>query len=231
MLVSIPTYSNMNGLVALLVNLQPQLKPTDLIHICDTHPDRLSVPLVQLFGSSRCPIILDCGVRGIYEAWNAGIEFMKDNHQEGILILNDDVLLPMTAIESFRKIAKQEWAAIVPNTPDRTWKSRKLDPNFKWYSQGVPTVEETDWMCGFAFYLPKKTVDAVGVFDTKFDVWFGDTDYEERVKAIGKIGKISSEYVYHFGGSSYEYKSPEVKQKIANDGAYFLKKHERSASH
>lgn len=223
MLISIPTYTNTVGLTALLVNLQPQLKTTDLIHICDTHPDKLSLPVIQMYGSSRCPIIVDCQPRSIYEAWNDGIGFMKENSQEGILILNDDVLLPMTAIDSFRKSAKDpSWDCLVPHTPDRAWTSKKLDGNFQWYSSSTIKIEKTNWMCGFAFYLPAKTIERVGLFDTQFDIWFGDTDFEKRLK---NIGVITNEYVYHFGGSSYEYKTEAVKARIRLDKQKFNKKH------
>lgn len=68
-------------------------------------------------------------------------------------------------------------------------------------------------------------------FDEDFDIWFGDTDYENRIKlkaeenkkiAIIKEGKA---FVYHFGGKSQKYKSKQTLDRIAKDREYYYIKY------
>ncbi len=103
MIILIPYYSNNIGLSALLTNIQPQLEATDLIYIVDTSINRSGLEIARMYSSSRCITLVEVGEYTIYQAWNFGIEAMLENKQEGILILNDDVLLSQTCIANIKK--------------------------------------------------------------------------------------------------------------------------------
>jgi len=79
--------------------------------------------------------------------------------------------------------------------------------------------------------LTKEALSLVGHFDEGFKVWFGDDDYQERLKRMAKraslpaIVRINTLYVYHYGGQSYHYQTKTVKSKIDKDRAYFTDKY------
>jgi GT2 family glycosyltransferase len=153
---------------------------------------------------------------------------MVENDQEGTLVLNDDVLLSQTFITNLKKAHHlSSHLALVPKTPSRKWKSNRLDPNFRWFNKSITDKDilETNWLCGFAFYLKNECVQLNGVFDTDYKVWFGDTDYELRLKK--NIGLINNEYIYHYGGLSYDYSKQEVLAEIGKDRELFIKKYPR----
>jgi GT2 family glycosyltransferase len=87
-------------------------------------------------------------------------------------------------------------------------------------------------MPGFAFMLTRDAIKEVGLFNTDFKVWYGDTDYEERLKEAGKrlnippLAVLNNTYVYHFGGSSYKYdKDRAAQQAIIKDQELFNSTH------
>lgn len=221
MIVCIPHYSNQIGLSALLVNLQPQLSSEDIIYVVDTSPEKSGLKIAKMFSSSRCITLVDWQPRTIYQAWNAGIRSAYENNQEGVLFLNDDVLLSMTFIKNLKNALKTKADAYVPNTPEDYYKSDRLNPNFKWFSPMNTEVKMCNWLVGFVFYLPMITIETKGSFDENFLIWYGDTDYQMRLNKIARF----SEYVMHYGGTSYEYSSEENKKKIKRDELYFRTKH------
>jgi len=218
MIVCIPYHKNKLGLVALLVNIQPQLNSGDLIYIIDNSDNREGLEIVKMFKSSRVVILVEVGKFSIYESWNIGIESMLDNKQEGILILNDDVLLSMTCISNIKKAHNlTEHLALVCETPSRAHSSHRLDPNFKWFSSSTTFADigNTKWMSGFAFYLKKECIEKYGKFDERFKIWFADTFFEQKLQ--GKIGILCNEYIYHWGNKSFNYKNKETLEIIDKD--------------
>ncbi|MBV6446342.1 MAG: hypothetical protein IFNCLDLE_02635 [Ignavibacteriaceae bacterium] len=226
--VGIPYYSNRAGLAFLMANLQPQMDENDILYIVDDSPDKSGLEIAKMFASSRTLVLCDPtgGGKGIYNGWNYILQAMIDHKKDGAFIINDDVVLSMTCLSNLKrahKITGDVYDCLVPKTPTREWNSKVLDPNFSWYSKvtTINDIKDTRWMAGFAFYLKREAIERVGLFNTDFDVWYGDTDMEDRVK--GKIGLITNEYVYHYGGSSYQYKSPEVQKRIDVDRALYEK--------
>ncbi len=74
---------------------------------------------------------------------------------------------------------------------------------------------------GVAFYLKSVCITQIGKFNEDYKIWFGDDDYSNRLK--GKIGKLTNEFLFHFGGTSYKYKSPEVQAVISKDRELYEK--------
>lgn len=231
MIVTIPFKSNKTGLAALLVNLQPQLTADDIVYIVDNSTDKDGLKLAEMYGGSRSLILVEVGNFNIYQSWNIGIQSMIENKQEGILILNDDVLLSYTCISNLKKAHKlTHHLCLVTKTPTRFWSSNKLDPNFNWFNSPTKlnNIIDTDWMPGFAFYLKRECVEKLGLFDEHFKVWFGDTDYEDRLNLNKKIGLLSNEYIYHYGNKSFNYKDSGTQALIAKDRILYDKKASKS---
>jgi GT2 family glycosyltransferase len=225
--VGIPYYSNKVGLAFMMANLQPQMNEDDILYIVDDSPDKSGLEIANMYAGSRTIVLCEVtgGGKGIYNGWNFILQSMLENKKDGAYILNDDVVLSSTCISNLKKADKltgEKYDALVTNTPNRTYASKRFDPNFKWFNltTKIDDIKDTKWMPGFAFYLKRHAVERVGVFNTQFDVWYGDTEFENRLK---RIGLISNEYVYHFGGSSYKYKSPEVQKRIDVDRILYEK--------
>jgi hypothetical protein len=226
MLVTIPYHSNQIGLSALLVNIQTQLTGDDLIYIVDTSPDRSGLKIAKMYGGNKTITFVEVGTYTIYEAWNFGIDSMLENNQEGILILNDDVLLANTCINNLKRAHHlTDDLALVTATPSRGWISDTLDPNFNWYNTVTQPKDiiKTTWLRGFAFYLKKECIETVGKFNQEYKIWFGDTDYNLRL--IGKIGCVSNEYIYHFANRSFNYDNPKIQAQINLDRQTFTRLH------
>lgn len=214
MVITIPHASNQLGLTALLINLQPQLNENDILYIVDNSVNKSGFAIARMFNSHRSIMLVETSGLGLYQSWNAGIDCMLENNQEGILILNDDVLLSQTAISSLKR-ADSKHLAYTFACPDRAYNSETISPYFKWYGKPTLTIKDTSWLSGFAFYLKRDCVKQFGKFDERFRVWFGDTEYEDRIK--GKIGRITSEYIHHYGSKSYGYKNSKTQRKIQLD--------------
>jgi GT2 family glycosyltransferase len=214
MVVTIPHFSNQLGLTALLINLQPQLNENDIFYIVDNSVNKSGFAIAKMFNTHRSIMLVETSGLELYQSWNAGIDCMLENNQEGVLIINDDVLFSQTAISSLKR-AKSNHLAYTFACPNRAYSADTISSYFKWYGKPNLTIKDTDWLTGFAFYLKKDCVKQFGKFNEDFKIWYGDDEYADRIQ--GKIGRITSEYVYHFGSKSYGYKDSETQRKIQLD--------------
>ena len=225
-------HSSIQCLVSILNNLQSQLLPPRRIIIIDTSHNKSGLDIARRFNTGTTEIIVECAKVNIQEAWNRGIELAGT---DDVLICNDDLLLPVNATDIFL-IARSSVSALcyVPSTPPRDHFADYVRTPFSWFARVPNSISDfslTGWMSGFCFYLTREAIDKVGVFDTGFKVWFGDTDYEARLLEYGAkndipgIVKLESCFVYHFGGKSYKYQSPEVQKLIEEDRDYFAEKY------
>lgn len=225
--VVIPHSSSVETLIAVLIQLQMQTVAPVQIYIIDCSVTRTGLRTATKFSFNNVPISVECVKSGtIQENWNRGIILSRDDHPHAsILIINDDVLLPLNAIELFQKAENDTHdLAYVPETPSREHESYKVETLFSPMSSSMVTSYAT-WMPGFVFYLTERCINEVGLFDEQFKVWWGDTDYERRILKKGHIALINGLYVYHYGGRSYQYLSREVRDKIDIDRLSFRKKY------
>lgn len=231
-------YSAQQNLTALLVLLQAQMVQPEEIIIVDTSPQKTGLEVAQKFTSnSRVPVKVECARVGIYEAWNRGIDLAGDSD---VVIMNDDLLIPLNFIDVLGLVALNVNAyCLVPNTPSREHYKDRVDVQFDYYAR-LPEkkgdISMANWMPGFCFYLSKKCIKEVGLFDEKhFKCWYGDTDYENRIKKMAQknkvipIIKIDSMFVYHYGGKSYKYQTKEVQKIINKDRKSYGKKYNRKS--
>lgn len=221
----IPVYKNRENLVAMLIMLQSQSLPPDEIIIIDSSGDNWALDIVKRFDTHTCELIVHNGESTVYESWNKIIELTnKDNN---IFFMNDDLLLPHTFIEQF----DGEWdeLCLVPNTPPRAHYFSYVDEVFNWNQTYNGDAEKAKFLPGFCFMLTRKGIEEVGLFNTDFKVWFGDTDYDIRIKEKGDIVKLKDIYAYHFGAGSYDYKDKATQALIDKDRELFYKLHGKDA--
>lgn len=229
--VILPYHSNDHGLAVSLSLLQAQLVPPKAIVVIDTSKDRSGLKIAQRYSTRTTPVIVEVAQVGIYEAWNRGIDLAGDSD---LLFLNDDLLFPLNLIDVLMvSRAAVPALAFAPVTPPREHYSPIVDMDFAWFAE-VPNSADffasTPWLPGFAFMLTKEAVAKVGRFDTKFKVWFGDDDYQHRLNELAQEDKttaiclIKSLFVYHYGGSSYKYKSKPIQRQIDKDRKRYLSK-------
>lgn len=226
--VVIPYHSNAHGLAVTLVALQSQLVPPDSIVVIDTSKDGSGLALCRRYATHDVPIVVESAKVGIYEAWNKGIELSGPDAD--CIVLNDDLLFPQNLIDVMTSVrALAPGLVFVPNTPPRQHAAPTVTLPFAWYADVYANISYTDWMPGFCFLLTAECIQEVGGFDEHFKVWFGDTDYEQRlIDHLGSdrpVVRIDSLFVYHYGGTSYDYRDKKVQGQIQKDRAYYEQKH------
>lgn len=232
--VIVPYHRNQTGLAVTLATLQAQIVPPKAIVVIDTSRNKSGFDIARRYATrGEVPVVVEVAPRaGIYEAWNKGLSIVGE---EDTLIINDDLLMPLNFIDilSFSRAAVPA-LAYAPVTPPREHYRPDVDVDFAWWNE-VPSRPEhfsqADWLPGFCFMLTREALSLVGHFDDGFKVWFGDDDYQERLKAMAKranlpaIVRINTLYAYHYGGRSYHYQTKTIQAKIDKDRAYFADKY------
>lgn len=226
----IPYHSNRDGLVATLIGLQSQVVPPDLIVLIDTSKDKSGLTVARRYSTHDVPIVVENATCTIYEAWNKGIELSGGGAD--VLFLNDDLLFPQNLIDILLGVTERVPAlAIAPLTPPREHSAKVVTEDFAWYSDVDARLSLGTWLPGFCFLLRAECIQEVGLFDERFKVWYGDTDYQRRIEeyvedtSLVGIARMDSLFVYHYGGSSYNYKDKKIKGQIAKDLSHYEKKY------
>lgn len=131
---------NKMGLAQLLVSLQPQLHPDDDIYIVS--PDESAKKIAMMYGSTRCYIFVEISQKKGRAAIKLGLESMKDNKQEGALIISDRCVISTTFVKNLKKAAaKPDFGMLVPQVSET---KTMLDQNFKWFNPVTTNVVELD---------------------------------------------------------------------------------------
>ena len=160
-------------------------------------------------------LILNDSNLGFAAGNNIGIQAASG---ENVIILNNDTIVPPYWL---RRLA--ETAARVPNlgvlcpstnTEElqaiHSVKYNSLEEFFQFnellYENNRGAWETIEKACGFCLYLPRKTIDLVGVFDTIYGIgYFEDDDYSLRMRDAGlHLICAKDVYIHHFGSASFE---------------------------
>lgn len=223
----IPFFSNIDGLAVLLTLLGIQTQIANKIIVIDNSIHGLAKDLCIKY-QLRTPIDYYTQKGTIYESWN----FAIDNSIGDVIILNDDVLVPIHFVKEFNYFKKKnDFLCYVPEVPPIDHREIYIDRKFNGINQKTTSIVEAGWMPGFCFMLPRSTIYTIGIFDTNFKIWFGDFDYQERIKRTAyhkktkSIGQIRNLYVYHYGTTSYNLLNWKVKKIISQDEKYFNEKY------
>ena len=145
------------------------------------HPPALSELLRVLIADGVEPIVLrsEAFEHRIYRMWNVGVEEARAKGADYIAVLNDDVVLPLSALHGL--------AAALELQPD----VGVVYPNMEapWGPMGSLDVERTTgtWgaggMTGFCFMF--RAADPLPAFDEEFHWWYGDDAWELGVRQAG----------------------------------------------
>lgn len=177
----VPFSGNAVGLSQLLVSLQPQLHPDDDIYIIDSTKDRSGVRIAKLYGSTRCFIFVEVSPKEEAAAVQLGLQSMKENKQEGALVIYPNLVIPTTFIANLKKAMREMHDILIFNEAKS---DDFLDPNFKWFTP-PPTITDS-----------KKTISEIEIasaFITSRII--DDKTFQPRLNNELGIGFIESEHI------------------------------------
>jgi GT2 family glycosyltransferase len=188
-------------------------------------PPQLEPLLAVLHADGAQAIVLDSADfdHRIYSMWNAGISRARTLvGPEAIAILNDDIeLLPGTLPLMAEALGDPAVGVVYPDVRAGL-------------SSGLPfrplTLEATSgtWgtggMTGFCFMFRPDW--PLTVFDTSYAWWYGDDDFEERVRGAGRIvARIVGLPIRHAADGSARKVASELAPLIAADRALWEARH------
>lgn len=146
---------------------------------------------------------------------NIGLEAAKGRD---IILLNNDTVVTPYWIERM-----QEKVASIPNVgivgPSTNTEAGQSLPETRYHNYAELLAfqnhiqqrmggnwESVKKISGLCMYLPRRTLDAVGAFDTDFGIgYFEDDDYCLRAEDAGlKLIWAKDTYIHHFGSISFE---------------------------
>jgi GT2 family glycosyltransferase len=151
--------------------------------------------LPPMVGMGDCDFV--SGVKPFIYARNCnlGIQLaLYDSDCEGVILLNDDALLETPGGFSVMAQACREhpeYGLIGATT--------KIVGNPNQFPKGIGLRDENRMVCFFCVYIPRTTIDRVGLLDPRFvDYGMDDDDYSFEVRKAGlKIGVHDGCYVDH----------------------------------
>lgn len=151
---------NTIGLAQLLVSIQPQLHPDDDIYIVDSSKEKSGKQIALLYGSTRCYIFVEETEKRGREAIKFGLESMKQNKQEGALLISDRCVISCTFVANLKKaVAYDDWNILVPQVAET---KTALDQNFKWFNAPttvITKVEEDTMLNDAVLYVKSREID------------------------------------------------------------------------
>ena len=142
------------------------------------------------------------------------VEFMEENQNIGIcgpvtnFAGNPQLIDGLTVLDYSEIDAIEERAEKIR----RGNKSHSIAPN-KW-----PIV-------GFCFFVRRKVIDVVGLFDNKLVAFGDETDYCLRAESNGwKLSYVNNVYVHHWGHASKKTEGAHGKEDLKKSRIYFRNK-------
>lgn len=148
---------------------------------------------------------------GITKAINLGISCTTD---EDIYLTQDDVI--------HNKLAEADWLYWLQNVAKRGEYSL-ITPQNGGGTSGPDYKNGFDWVGTWAMYIPRETLNLVGLFDENFNPGPGDDiDYSWRASQIKPIGYVPYCVEHHRKYTfDHEYENQEIIQRNAK---YFKEK-------
>ena len=153
--------------------------------------------------------------------WNIGTEWARQEAEDegfrvwNVLVLNDDIVadVPRVAAQLSRALrADPSHALAYPNT------------------HGFPgdgyVTTHSDEMAGqtFSGYCFMVRGESAERFDTRYVWWYGDSDYEKRLRAAGrKVVCVLDCHIEHLHGNESTFSNPQLLAQAIKDEALFAK--------
>lgn len=211
MIAIIPTYCNPVDLSVLLVQLQQQTTQPRAIFLADNSEGSYGLDLVKRY-QWAVPIYVHPKAGTIYDSWNVGIKFAGG---DDVVILNDDILIPQDFLYRITRGFSDGHKCLCPTSPGfppvsrvregYAWRAAKSLRKSQSYVQQTKAVHTNlPLLTGWCFALHHELIEKVGLFDTTYQIWYGDTDYSKRITDSGYTHTFINElFVQHYGTSSY----------------------------
>ncbi len=91
-------------------------------------------------------------------------------------------------------------------------------------------VEPVDWVSGASFMVSREALEAVGLLDEQFFLYFEETDFMARLSDAGfRVMHVPSSRVVHLAGQATGYRASDVPRRLSphwlQSRAHFFVKH------
>lgn len=156
--------------------------------------------------------------KNVYEFWNQGVDLsLKILKANVIGILNDDLILPKgSVVKIVDQLLKNKIQMIWPD-----WTSGRRPRNIDKANQRLmkaPDDLAIKNMAGFCFFCPAKVYKEIGLFDTRFNIYGGDTDFFYRFLEAGLVARQTNNVkIHHYYSASLNKVRDKVSDIIQKD--------------
>jgi len=187
--------------------------------------------------------VLELGYnRGFAGGANAGLREALAAGAEYVLALNNDTFVEPTMIERLVEAAAPDVGIVAPliyyaSAPDTIWSAGGLCS--RWTLEQVhdlrgqrdpgtwPPTLARDFVPGCAMLIPRAVLEAVGLFDERFFMYYEDSDLCLRIRRAGyRISLVPGAQMWHkVATSSDGTDSPAERYAMARSSVLFFRKH------
>jgi hypothetical protein len=190
-------------------------------------PPQLEALLEVLATDGVKAYVMDSTAYGhrIYRMWNAGVRLAKIEAADFVAVLNDDItILPGTLPLMAEALADPRVGAVYPDVrvPLGSLPARPL------ILQATSGTWGAGGMTGFCFmFRGQPEFPYYPLFDEAYSWWYGDDDFEERVRGAGRrdVCRIVGLPIGHAADGSAGRVMDELGPLIAADRALWDSRH------
>lgn len=196
--------------------------------VFDNGMDQATKDLCNFFPNIR---VINAYHKNIYEMWNMGVKEVLATHpNDYIAILNDDLLL--VSDKFFTKLVEpldmmdDVWATCGNyDVPGYAMGKYRDIEDFYRYTTGT---YKDGGFAGFCFAIKGHAyLKGLPLFDTRFNIWYGDDDLVHNIHKLGKQTTMSNlALVEHLNGGSNSFgdRSRFSNEENAKDTEIYMKK-------
>ena len=171
---------------------------------------------------------------GLRQALRAGAEY--------VLLINNDTLVAASMVERLVAAVAPDTGIVAPliyyaAAPDTIWSAGAL--RSRWTLEQIhdlrgqrdpgarPPTLARDFVPGCAMLIPRAVLEAVGLFDERFFMYYEDSDLCLRIRRAGyRISLVPSAQMWHrVAISSGGTDSPAERYAMARSSVLFFRKH------
>lgn len=194
-LVVVLNYRGQEVLLPCLGSLMPELRDGDRCLIVDNgNEEELLQEVKNIFPQIETQS-LDENV-GFARGMNVGLKKALEEEFSAVWLLNNDTLVKRGALEALRKAAEEHpgvhlFSPLIFTSDERVWFAGGRVDYWRMrttHVQSLPDQENTfstDFLTGCALFIPRRTLEQVGILDERYFLYYEDVDYSVRVRGHG----------------------------------------------